>query len=131
MIPVRDKLRLIALKAREWAEGNRGHCPPSLEMMCARASGELFKKLKRAGYKPELVFIEFHCFVVCEGYIIDITATQYNYTNTYDRVEIVPWTSGRKNQIWKGPIRFRTENIKVAKEHQAKTGWPKNQWVLA
>lgn len=142
MSPVRDQLRLIALKARQWAEDNKpSFINRNLEMMCARASGELFKKLKRAGFKPVLVFEDCHCYVVCNRYIIDITATQYNYWSfleaahrkdrPYNRVEIVRYETGRKDRCWNGEIVFRTTDIRKALEHQAETGWPKGQWVLA
>lgn len=63
--------------------GNEKHklYPPSLNQCCLTASVMLFDNLVSAGFRPILVSSRTHMFVVCDGYLIDITATQFGFEN--------------------------------------------------
>ena len=73
----------IAKRTRAWAEAlaRRHGFPPDLCGLCATASAQLMLALRAKGY--DAVFHENygHCFVVLNGYIIDITATQFGKRN--------------------------------------------------
>ena len=54
------------IKLEGWPQGTDG--------LCARASAMLFNNLVIAGIKPKIYANWFHCFVVVDGNIIDITS---------------------------------------------------------
>jgi hypothetical protein len=75
-----DILREDATKVREWAvkEAN----DPLLSCWCAICSYWIFKSLKNRKLNPIFAAVteeadDCHCFVVCNGYLIDCTATQF------------------------------------------------------
>lgn len=51
--------------------------PPHLGGACAIASAFIFNALEQAGYEAAIVSGRGHTFVVCEGWLVDITATQF------------------------------------------------------
>jgi hypothetical protein len=66
--------------------------------MCAIASRALWRVLKNHGYKPKFVHTGdgFHCWVELDGWILDVTATQFNggmydpgIDNQYSPVNII------------------------------------------
>jgi hypothetical protein len=63
-------------------DGNRIGNSRDLEGWCAIASSFLVKKLKERKIKAEFVKGSFkhgsHCWIECENYIIDLTATQFS-----------------------------------------------------
>lgn len=80
---------------RKWAESYAiaKKFPKNLNGMCAIASSKLFEALDRVqGLKPELAIWHdrvsegVHCFVLCNEYLVDITATQFG---NFDPVEII------------------------------------------
>ncbi len=78
------RIRKIASNTRQWAEElQRTHqiWDSDLACMCGIASYELFKRLKKAGLSPTICFAENsyegHAFIRCQGYTIDVTATQF------------------------------------------------------
>lgn len=101
----------------------------------------LFKRLKRAGFNPEIAFVGCHCFVICNQYIIDVTATQYNYPGylvewnrdhvPFDRVEIIRYDTARLHKPWSGQIRFRSRELVKALDYQVDNGWPHDQLIIA
>jgi hypothetical protein len=48
-----------------------------LQGACGYGSVMLFEELKRAGYKPRIAQGSGHWFVVCDGKLVDVTATQF------------------------------------------------------
>lgn len=80
--------RDVASKIRSnlvWKTGNH-----DLDCYCAIASFKIWSALKKLGYSPtfveylggkygELCRYEGHCFVICNGYLIDVTATQFGW----------------------------------------------------
>lgn len=70
-----------AQEARRITEGIaiREGFPKDLCGLCARASAVLFDLLKDKNYEPEIGLSSTrpHVFVMVDGYVVDVTATQY------------------------------------------------------
>jgi hypothetical protein len=118
---MRNKLLSYARKARRWAERlEEKECeeydcfPRDLGGYCVIASIYLYKLLRDAGLNPRVIFNEDHAFVVCQGYLIDVTATQFNFCFKNDELatiddphpkvecfKIVPRGRHTKCGIWK------------------------------
>ena len=45
---------------------------------CLNSSYLIFKTLKKNGFNPKIIINEEHSFILCDGYIIDISAYQFN-----------------------------------------------------
>ena len=52
---------------------------PHMNGACLTASVALFDELTAAGFKPILISSQTHMFVVCDGHMVDITATQFGH----------------------------------------------------
>ena len=136
----RSRIDRIAKNVRAWADELAEQCYPGvsrdLETLCAVASGELLKRLRRANFKPVIVFNDQHAFVVCNGHIVDVTATQYNYRRgrdgepLFEPVVIVPYSRRKELEQWSLPVEFRAKTIREALKFQREVGWPEDQWVL-
>ncbi len=80
------KIKQIATSAREWAEKTNaelGHpYHDDLMGMCAIASMHLTNQLRRAKlhrkHDISIAYNDNHCFVLVDGVIVDITATQFD-----------------------------------------------------
>lgn len=78
-----NSLRTIAEAARADAEVRAQELgfAEDLQGYCILASRDLFDRLEAAGYEPEFAIHKEpsanHCFVVCDGYVVDVTATQF------------------------------------------------------
>jgi hypothetical protein len=80
VIELAQKVRNRVVELEEEEEGN--YADGTLGGFCAIASRALWAVLRRHGFKPEfkcarLVDRGLHCWIELEGYIIDITATQF------------------------------------------------------
>lgn len=121
----------IARRTRRWAMRNREKfdCWSDLGGLCAIASSKLFQNLEAAGIpaKLKLALEEdgcAHVYVEVDGYIVDITATQFS--SAHAAVQVVPPQSPlRKAWWWDGKKAFKSVKALVA--HQVKTGWPAEQ----
>ncbi len=122
------KILTIAKHTRDWAEklqrDGEGE-GEDLACMCAIASYELFKRLKRAGLSPTMCFadkaFEGHAFVRCQGLTIDVTATQFGVR---DKVNVL-FNEDAIEMHW-----FWKPNLKVkSKKNILKqlSNWPKYQ----
>lgn len=68
----------IARQAREWADENaKGHFSSDLCEFCGIASVNLFLLLKKYGFSPKIAVSHCHAFVICDDYIVDVTASQF------------------------------------------------------
>jgi hypothetical protein len=143
-----QRLIRIASNVRKWAEKARPrNRPKNLEFMCGRASGELFKRLAAAGFNPTIVIGACHAFIECDGYVLDVTATQFNHWNfleavhtdcglphrePYKAVEVVTRRKAKKDPLWmperKWPAK-RFTNLKAALAYQKKQGWSIGQRI--
>ena len=120
---MKSKLRDIAKLARAKCEKvNNKHklFPDTLDGMCGIASAYLFNQLKKHKLNPTLAENHGHCFVLCGGYVIDITASQFGFR----RVVIEEKEELRGDGWWKIENKFRS--LKRFNTHQKKT-WPKFQ----
>jgi len=80
------RIRKIAKNVRTWAEelqNEKLFWDRDLGGMCAIASYELFKRLRRAKLKPVICVAPGHAFVQCKDLVIDVTATQFNSSNIF------------------------------------------------
>ncbi len=130
---MRNKLREVANEVREQVEdfAFKNDFDANLEGLCSIASTMLFEQLKKNGLKPVLhVAIDkpltpqtyhfYHVFVSVSGYVIDITASQFdtaseNYPNVLIKKE---GTFSRGSWQWKTFVKFR--NSKELVEWQKK-----------
>ena len=79
----------IAKECRKWAEEQvPDGWPDNLCGLCGHASLQLFLSLQKEGYHPGLAMCWCHCFIVIDGYRLDITATQFDVY--YDEVHYEP-----------------------------------------
>ncbi len=72
----------IARRVRETFEKGNAKLriyPPHLNGACLSASVMLFDELTEAGFTPAVVSSHSHMFVVCDEFMIDITATQFGH----------------------------------------------------
>lgn len=82
---MKELLIRIAKETRTWAENLYNHKTllgnkdwyQGLGGMCAICSVELADRLKKVGFSPNIAKNDTHVFVLCDGYLIDITATQF------------------------------------------------------
>jgi hypothetical protein len=76
----KNKIIKCAQSAREWADGHaRYHTifNSSLQGMCAITSAYLFELLIQAGLKAKIAYNDNHCFILTNGYLVDVTASQF------------------------------------------------------
>jgi len=100
------RIRKIAHGVRVWAESlvaSRDEelvpwgADDDLGMMCAISSYRLFTALKKAGLKPAFAANDEHAFVICDGWIVDVTATQFGHS---EKVAMVMLDSDEADKSW-------------------------------
>lgn len=125
-------VKAIAYEVREWAEGK---VEPSSDLcgMCAIASAELYRRLKKHGIESEIHLYDdsesctAHVFLVVDDHVVDVTATQFQELEN-ERVVILPkklaeaYDFYNTAKIFKEPV--------TLKKWQRKTQWPSDQMVL-
>ncbi len=135
-----DLIRRIAEHTRYWAQCNRtfihvcdddndGFVNDKFEEdlcgMCAIASAELFRRLKDMGYSPKIALYDgddhCHCFVLVNGQIVDVTATQFGK----NPVEIVNTNEKNLPDFWNPNMVFNSVEELIA--NQVTNGWPQYQ----
>ena len=69
-----------AWEVRRWCERRAKNSKywENLCGLCATASKRIFTKLKNAGIPCTLAETSYHCFVLTENYLVDVTATQFD-----------------------------------------------------
>lgn len=134
------KIVSIATKARKWAEdyAKRNHFKPNLACMCAIASAHLFEALTKEGLKAKIAYNSSHCFVLTNGYLVDITATQFNKVQykspiSLEKVIVVKYNSIKPLPDYIFPTWWKVEHkFDSAWElycQQQETNWPDYQCV--
>jgi hypothetical protein len=83
------KLARIAYKVRDAFEeiGEKEGLPSDLCGLCLRSSVQLFTAAKYFDINIQVVGGYGHCYTMCDGYIVDVTATQFSESES---VLIVP-----------------------------------------
>jgi hypothetical protein len=94
--------------------------------LCCRASADVFRALKKAGFSPTLVLADCHGWVELDGWIIDITATQFERLKAR-RVHVASSGSYRGEHWADHPRRF--QDVEEARRTQVKLGWPYDQTI--
>lgn len=129
----RDRILEIAENVRYWAESfaEDNDFDSDLCGMCAIASGQLFFKLKRAGFDPVLRIWyengkkgEAHVYLMVEDYVLDVTATQFlDFSNQ-------PIVFMHEAEACVYPYYNHTREYKTVqglREHQRGARWPASQ----
>lgn len=127
------KVYRIALRAREWAEGvvRRKRLDPTLCGMCAIASGHLHRKLRKAGFRSVLATHDAHCFVLLNGYVVDITASQFMEFER-KRVLLRPLRELPRGEAWYDAswhITHTSTTRRGMRKYQVDQGWHPNEAV--
>lgn len=119
------KLKETARSARRWAMRHRQkfNCDDDLAGMCAIASGYLHRLFNKVGIESFLCVNHEHCFVVADGYIVDITASQYGF-----RPVTIVSTDKVDQEFWFIEKRFKSVDSLL--DYQIDAGWPFEQLVL-
>ena len=127
----------VARAARRWIEkyATKNEFSKDLMCLCGIASGEIWKRLKNAGVKARIHEYqapgEGHCFVEAEGYLIDVTATQFAYGGQkYPKVIV-----RRINNIDPKTHHFLTKSktfntLAAFRKAQIRCHWPEDQIAL-
>lgn len=123
------KLKEIVLETRAWGEKlpiARDYCP-DLAGLCAIVSKELCERLQQNGYKAKIAYNGHHCFVILQGRIIDLTATQFgNYPKIYIK-KLPDYISSDKLYGSTWYIEKLFDNPNDLPDYQETEGWPKYQ----
>lgn len=126
----------IAKKARialeNFREAGPQTWPLDMEGLCAHGALKVFYMLKKKGYSPKLVVwneagdsaeLGGHCYVECDGFIVDITATQFGLSKTI----LITNIKDRKNhEFWESPT-FSTDDPESFIDHLLGTDWDVHQ----
>lgn len=135
-------LKAIASKVRTWAEehvkalnqSKRYHdfSENDLSCMCAYASTVLLSYLHWLGvHNAVLIANEYHCFVMVDDYVVDVTATQF--CGNFKKVEVCRLKTIREKSkygnYWATDFKF--ESVEKAFSYldpRKSTGFPKSQY---
>lgn len=129
----------LANKARLWAEeyakSDTDVFSNKLDSMCAIASSYLSSQLTNNDIRNHIALYEgvgfAHCFIVTDHYLIDITATQFNYkTHPNPAKSIEIHSLGENNldiEFWKISKLFKNSNQLL--HYQIKNDWPIEQRI--
>jgi hypothetical protein len=128
-------IKEIAIQARAWAEDYQlkhpKHFPECLASLCAISSAYLSHKLTQNNIDNKIVVCDtdrvIHCFVICNDYIVDITATQFG--NKFKAVEIknIKDVNLKETNFWETTYIFDTPNELL--QYQKRNDWFKEQRV--
>ena len=130
------KVLTIAVGVRNWAQDRaeeENYNTEDLNGWCAIASAELHKRLKSFGIKSTICLADcwgcgYHCFVMVEDHIVDVTATQFG--KYYATPVVIMHSKEAEHNAYHKPIKeFSTAN--ALRTHQKKTKWPSNQIAYA
>ena len=102
----------------------------SLDGFCAHGAVLLYQALSGLGLRPQLAVSEDddscgHCFVLCEGHIVDVTATQFGKSE----VEILAYSQDPQDELF--PWFWRARQLFDSPQELAAfledEGWPAEQ----
>jgi len=124
------KIKRIARDVRLWAEGLQGRqelWDDDLSCMCSIASYELFKRLRKVHLEPTACFADLqdygHAFIHCQGYIVDVTATQF--TKKLPKVVVLPLKdiNYKTYDFWRPKIKVKSKKRFLDEI----SDWPRDQ----
>lgn len=122
------KIREIAKQARRWGERiaenyeELDSSTEELEYLCAICSAHLFCLLKKEGYDPVIVENDEHCFVLCDGKLVDVTASQFNKN---PKVICREYIEDEEISYWQ--IENQYDSVERFMLFQNHSDWPDNQ----
>lgn len=124
-----QKVRAIGRETRAWAERvakRTGEYPRDLCGMCAIAAGRLHKELRKAGFESVLAANSGHCFVLVKGYVVDVTATQFE---GFERRKVVVerFMKVHWHEHWN--INKTSTSRREMRQYQLAEGWPSAETV--
>lgn len=128
---IRDQVIQQGLAVRKWAQDKAGNYEQDLCGWCAICSAELWKRLGKIGLSAEIFVTEVygisHVFLMMDGYIVDVTASQFSEFQRYE-VVIIPEGEGKAYGFYEGNKTFKS--AKDLKAYQFRTKWPRTQIVF-
>ena len=125
------KIIELATKAREWAVEQQKIgwiYGPRLKGLCAITTAHLFILLQESGIKATIVTNRKHCFLTTNGYLVDVTATQFEGVTEEIIVRKVASLKSTGVPYYWQP-QFRLHSIEELAMHQAELMWPEYQQV--
>jgi hypothetical protein len=116
-----------AKEVREWAL-KQEYSNSTLFGYCAICSFELFKRLRAKKLEPIFYLIENdsygdHCFVICDNFLIDVTATQFDINEPINIIDINEVDD--KKWFWNYKQAKQLKTVKQIKSEMVK--WPSDQ----
>lgn len=122
-------IRKIAYQTRQWAEKVAKKYPDFFDKedlccMCGVASGKLLWMLKQSGIKAQIAVSNCHTFVLWNGYVVDITATQISRSRK--KVEVFRESMiGEMNDrdLWWYNIEHRFNSVIAFIKFQREVDW--------
>lgn len=135
-VGTRRTLFNIVRGVRRWAEKlvTDKQYDDTLTGLCAISSGELWKRLNAAGIEAKIYqfkreFFGSHCWVEAEGYLIDVTGSQFLYPKIIIRkIDNIPAAYEWLQKSKQGGNEFKvSKSAKTLRQSQQKLGWPENQ----
>ncbi len=142
MSQINLKIAKTALTVRNWCELNFSKYksfPDTLNGMCAIASADIHRRLKKQGVHSKICVAETedgfcHCYSMVDDLLIDVTASQFHMDikRPLKRVLIGKYPDivnkyGR-HWFWETWLTFNDANS--LRIWQRKTNWPKSQIAL-
>lgn len=128
---IRNYIRSIAKTTRAWADkvAPKHGIPKDLNCFCAIGAKRLYKDLKKAGLRAWIAVndtdeFDSHVFVVCNGYIVDITASQFGESDIF----IKKIGSEPLSKHWNMNKIFNSE--RAFTRYLKETDWPLEQITL-
>jgi hypothetical protein len=112
----------------------------SLAECCAIASGRLYKELVKEGFKPVIVETTYtdrneeddygHCYILVDGYVLDVTATQFGQSEPVCLFKYGVHKSKREKSefwYWYSDNQKYFNSIKELRKQQFRENWPCEQ----
>lgn len=117
-----SKIRNIARRIRRWAvlQAAKHNFPDDLQGLCAIAARRLFLEFKNEGYSPKIAYQKNHCFVLVDGYLVDVTATQFAHAEV-----VVRRFTNVKGWYWEVQRTYTT--VRGFNSRLRKDRWPHEQ----
>lgn len=129
-------IQAVGKKVRKWAEKKveeHGGFGADLDCFCAIGARELFRALCKENRFENITLclnidgISDHCFVMCDGYIVDVTASQFR-SNPAVVVKPRKGVDLDRHPYWN--ITKECKNVRSFNKYLIETDWPEEQMTL-
>ena len=128
-----DTIFAIATETRAWVQAKADksdYHADDLNCWCAIASGELHKRLVKAGIDSKIHMWNdwgCHCYCVVEDHVVDVTATQFKPYR--DVPVLILHCKEAYHEFHQGSLVF--DSARALRTHQKNTRWPSQQIAYA